>query len=295
MRISGKPDIRGGGFCAKPPRPALSRAASSARTRGITSSPKYFTSSLKCRKASSARSTPTSFSATMRSAIWSGVPIRLVLKPSLYWTRSSKVDFAQLPSPSARPCRRSFHLVAEGFHGVRVGVVDDLLQDGAGLLLGLPGDDEGVDADLDRVAVRVALPEGPRPVPARLGCIAIREIPVGDAGGRHVPAAREEPPWKITAGAPASASSVVAVAIEVAAEGEVVLGPDPTQRAEEFFRAAIALVVVEPGLADGPELAGEPARDEVDGDAPLGQFGDRGDLLGGQRRVPRPGRIAAMT
>ncbi|MNR11592.1 hypothetical protein D3C85_1278980 [compost metagenome] len=36
----------------------------------------------------------------MRSAICRGVPIRLVLKPSLYCTRSSKVDLAQLPSPS---------------------------------------------------------------------------------------------------------------------------------------------------------------------------------------------------
>ena len=54
----------------------------------------------------------------IRSAICSGVPMRLVRKPSLYCTRSSKLDFAQLPSPSgealpafftswAKPCTAS--------------------------------------------------------------------------------------------------------------------------------------------------------------------------------------------
>ena len=40
------------------------------------------------------------FSATMRSAICRGVPIRLVLKPSLYWMRSSNDDSAHMPLPS---------------------------------------------------------------------------------------------------------------------------------------------------------------------------------------------------
>ncbi len=44
----------------------------------------------------------------MRSAICCGVPIRLVLKPSLYCTRSSKVDFAQLPSPSGEAAPACF-------------------------------------------------------------------------------------------------------------------------------------------------------------------------------------------
>jgi hypothetical protein len=34
-----------------------------------------------------------------------------------------------------------------------------------------------------------------------------------------------------------------------------ILGPDPPQGPDEFLRAAVALVVVEPRLADRPELA----------------------------------------
>jgi hypothetical protein len=70
------------------------------------------TSSMKCRKPVSTRSTPIAFSATIRSAICCGVPIRLVRKPSLYCTRSSNVDFAQLPSLPATPARL-LHRVAE--------------------------------------------------------------------------------------------------------------------------------------------------------------------------------------
>jgi hypothetical protein len=53
--------------------------------------------------------------------------------------------------------------------------------------------------------------------------------------------------------------------------------------------------VVEPGLADRPELAREPARDDVDCDPSFRELRDRGDLLGRQCRFQGPGRIAAIT
>ncbi|MGV8293880.1 hypothetical protein ACV36C_33835, partial [Pseudomonas aeruginosa] len=54
------------------------------RTRGNTGLPKYSTSSWKCRKADSTRSTAAAFSATMRAAICLDVPVRLVLKANVY-------------------------------------------------------------------------------------------------------------------------------------------------------------------------------------------------------------------
>ena len=48
--------------------------------------------------------------------------------------------------------------------------------------------------------------------------------------------------------------------------------------------------MVEPGLADGVELAAEPAADDVDRDARVGQMADRRDLLGEQRRMPGAGQ-----
>ncbi len=50
------------------------------------------------------RSTPTASYAPMRAAICSGVPIRPVLKPSLYWTRSSNLDSAHMPCFSGEAC-----------------------------------------------------------------------------------------------------------------------------------------------------------------------------------------------
>ena len=48
--------------------------------------------------------------------------------------------------------------------------------------------------------------------------------------------------------------------------------------------------MIEPELADGVELAAEPAGDDVYRDAALRQIADRRDLLGGERRVPWPGQ-----
>lgn len=77
-------------------------------------------------------------------------------------------------------------------------------------------------------------------------------------------------------------------AVEVALEAEIVLGPDAFQGTNEFFRTAIAFVMVQPWLADGTELALEPAGHDIDRHAALGELVDGRQLLGRQRRRPRP-------
>ena len=159
----------------------------SSRTSGITCLPKYSTSSWKCRKPSRIRSAPASLSARMRSAICCGVPIRLERKPSLYWTRSSKVDLAQLPSPFRRSLAGVLDLVAEGVDGFGIGLVDDLVRaPRLRFLLGLARDREGVDADLHRMVVLRRLGLDVVDLLADLlGRVAVGEVPVGDAR-RHV-------------------------------------------------------------------------------------------------------------
>ena len=83
---------------------------------------------------------------------------------------------------------------------------------------------------------------------------------------------------------------VVAEAIEVAGEAEVVLGPDALEGADEFLGTPIALVMVEPGLADAVEFALEPAGHQVDGDPAVGELVDGRQLLGRQRRIPGAGQ-----
>jgi hypothetical protein len=45
---------------------------------------------------------------------------------------------------------------------------------------------------------------------------------------------------------------VVMEAVEIAMKTEVVLGPNALERLDEFFRATIALIEVQPRLANGP-------------------------------------------
>ena len=80
---------------------------------------------------------------------------------------------------------------------------------------------------------------------------------------------------------------VVVETVEVALKSEVVLRPDPFERADEFLGTAITLVMVEPWFADGPELTTEPAADDVDGGAAAGQLVQRGELLRGECGIPR--------
>jgi hypothetical protein len=84
------------------------------------------------------------------------------------------------------------------------------------------------------------------------------------------------------------AQRVVGEPIEVAAEREAVLSPDALERADELFRSPVALVVLEPRLADRGELALEPAADDVDRDPAVRDVIDGRELLGDDRRRPRP-------
>ncbi len=105
-------------------------------------------------------------------------------------------------------------------------------------------------------------------------------------------AARELPPWKISGSGLGRLrlQRVIRETVEIAAEREALLGPDPTQRPDELFRAPVAFVVIEPGLADRGELAAEPARDDIDRNAALSELADGCDLLGRDRRIPRTGK-----
>lgn len=66
--------------------------------------------------------------------------------------------------------------------------------------------------------------------------------------------------------------------------------PDAFQGTDEFFGAAVALVVFQPMFADGLELALEPATDDVHRDTAIGQLIDSRQLLGRQRRLPGAGQ-----
>lgn len=78
-------------------------------------------------------------------------------------------------------------------------------------------------------------------------------------------------------------------AVEVAAEVDVVLGPDLAQDLEELRTPAVALVVLEPRFAEVGELVLEPAGDDVDGEAAAREVVRGGAELGEHRRLPQPG------
>src|ERR1700722_15171115 len=75
-------------------------------------------------------------------------------------------------------------------------------------------------------------------------------------------------------------------AVEIAFEGELVLGPQALEHLNKFFRAAVALVMVEPGFAERAKLILEPARQDVDGEAALRIDVDRRAHLRDHGRVP---------
>ena len=86
-------------------------------------------------------------------------------------------------------------------------------------------------------------------------------------------AAVELPPWKIsglrTLGRVdrLGLEREVVNPVEVAAEVDVVLGPDLAQHLQELGAAAVALVVLEPRFAQVGEFVLEPARHDVDGES----------------------------
>ena len=77
--------------------------------------------------------------------------------------------------------------------------------------------------------------------------------------------------------------------VEVAGELGLVLGPAGLEHADELLRAPVALVVLEPRLAERLELALEPAGDDVDGEAPAGDDVGGGGELGEHSGLPQPG------
>jgi hypothetical protein len=105
-------------------------------------------------------------------------------------------------------------------------------------------------------------------------------------------AAVELPPWKISGlGRSGVLSGLgfkreVVDAVEVAAEIDVVLGPDLAQDLQELRAATVPLVVLEPRLAEMGELVLEPARDDVDGEPPVAQLVGGGAQLGQHGGLP---------
>ena len=112
--------------------------------------PKYSTSSWKCRKPSRTRSTPTAFSARMRSAICCGVPIKVRAEAVVVLNEILEGRFRPVAFALGRGLAGVLDLVAEGVDRFRVRLFDDFRQDLLGFLLGLARDREGVDADLAR-------------------------------------------------------------------------------------------------------------------------------------------------
>src|ERR1700722_1919031 len=82
-------------------------------------------------------------------------------------------------------------------------------------------------------------------------------------------------------------------AVEIAFEGELVLGPQALEHLNKFFRAAVALVMIEPGFAERAKLVLEPARQDVDGEAALRVDVDRRAHLRDHGRVPESGMNGA--
>ena len=117
--------------------------------------------------------------------------------------------------------------------------------------------------------------------------VAVGEVPVGHPRG-HVPRCpRAAALEHFRLAQRLGFQGVVVEAVEVAFEGEVVLGPDALKGANELFGAAIALVMFQPGLTNGLELTLEPAADDIYRDAAVGELVDGRQLLGRQGRLPR--------
>jgi hypothetical protein len=76
-------------------------------------------------------------------------------------------------------------------------------------------------------------------------------------------------------------------AVEVAAEVNVVFGPDLAQQLQELRAAAVALVVLQPRLAEVGEFVLEPAGHDVDREPAVGEVIGGGAELGQHGRLPQ--------
>ena len=81
---------------------------------------------------------------------------------------------------------------------------------------------------------------------------------------------------------------VVAEAVEVPAEGEIVFTPDAAQRPNELLGAAVSLIMVKPRLADRCEFPAKPTADDIHGDAAVIELIECGDLFRCYGGIPRP-------
>ena len=125
-----------------------------------------------------------------------------------------------------------------------------------------------------------------------LDTVAIGEVPVGDPRG-HVargPRAPALEDFRVRVLQRLGLEGVVVETVEIAVEAEIVLRPDALQGTNELLGSAIALIMVQPWLADGAKLALEPAGHHVDGDAARGELVDACQLLGCQYRRPGSGQ-----
>ena len=201
-----------------------------------------------------------------------------------------------MPLPSAVDCPACLTAAPNPSTASPVGVRDDLPQGVAGLGLGVAGDEEAVEPEL---RCRTAdLGGGGAYVLDLLDdsveVLAVAEVPVGDAAGHGAGgggvAALEDLRVRAFGGVEGfGLEGEVAQPVEVTGEFGVVLGPDLAQGADELLGAAVPLVVLQPGLAEGGELALEPARYDVDGESAVGQVVGGGAELGEHARVPQAG------
>lgn len=179
--------------------------------------------------------------------------------------------------------------VTKGIDRLGVGLVDDLRQHPPRLFLRVAGDHKGVHAHLHRVVIGSGL--GANIIDLSLnafGRVAIGEIPIRHPR-RHIPrrprtAALEN--LRLAQGL--GLEGVMVEAIEIALEGEIVLGPDAFEGTDKLFGTPIALIMLQPMLANGLELALEPATDNIHRNTAVGELVDGRQLLGRQRRLPRP-------
>src|SRR5579862_2810244 len=153
-----------------------------------------------------------------------------------------------------------------------MGLRDDLAQRVASLLLGVAHDHEAIEPEA-RAAGPARLggdpPEVVELLPHAVERLAVREVPVAvapavDPRGARVAALEY---LRVRAAVPRQGLRLqveVADPVEVTGQLGVVGGPDELERLDELGAAPVALVVLEPRLAELPELVLEPARDDVD-------------------------------
>src|SRR5215212_5951479 len=160
-------------------------------------------------------------------------------------------------------------LISEALNRWPVGISDDFSQCFGRFAFGLAADHERIqgEADFARVASGRCskIPDFVDLLGYLLRAISIHEIPVRDPSG-HVASsfgitALKNLGMRLRDGL--RLERCLIDPIEVTFEGESLLGPKASENADEFFRPAIPLVVIEPRLAITCELAPKPAAHDI--------------------------------